>query len=566
LGASATARRGRPNLPPPPPGRSLRLLRRLAVLLLLCAGCPASDPVERLVAQLGDAARREQAIDGLLVLVKQAPKARRDQVKKRVVYALMEAYREDKARPQIVTALALLRDPRAEEVFVAALKDAERGGAHFEAAVRSTRIIGELRLKRTVPVMVSALERALKAPRQDRNTWLERSLVSTLERIEDRQAVPVLIKALQADPALVDFYVSRLAARALGRLRDPKAVKPLVDALGATRHGLLLYEESRRALCRIGSPSVEALLAAVRKLDQRSQRSRAAARAQRTRHVAAALSVLGDLGQAEPLAGLAFPKGPMELRLALGETRLRLEPGGLSEGRPAEDSTTLPAQRPPVPGEAALAILADGKANISSRRRAAELLGWHGKKGLLPLLRPACMAEGPAKQLLCLSVALAYSRAGERLEPLDKLLAAMQDRVSRRQLQVYRARLVVKEACKQQPKCYEDKLTNAKDWRERERAALELGRLAAPASQPHVAVVLARRLSEEHPQVRRAILVSLERMAPRLTDDARGEVRELLAQTAKDVKPHGATPPGLVSRATCLGERLRRTGEDREKQ
>jgi HEAT repeat protein len=513
------------------------------LVVLVCAACSGGDPVDHLVAQLGDDTRREQAIDGLLVLVKQAPKSRRDQVRKRVVYALMEAYRDDKARPQIVTALALLRDPRAEEVFVAALKDADRGGAHFEAAVRSSRIIGELRLERSVPVLVASLERALKAPRQDRNTWLERSLVKALERIGDRRAVEVLIRALRADPARVDFYVSRLAARALGRLGDPRAVKPLVDSLGASRHGLLLFEESRRALCRIGSPAIKPLVAAAR------QRRRA----DQTGHAAAALSVLGDLGRPGPLAGLAGSDDPTEIRLALAGARLRLEPAGT----PAGDAAAAPEA-------AALTILSGRKASLGARRRAAELCGWYGKEGLLPHLRPTCLAEGPTNQLLCLGVALAYSRAGEEAEPLDKLLAAMQDKVSRRQLQIYRARLVVREACGQQPKCYEDKLVNAKDWRERERAALELGRLAGAGSDgPGLAAVLARRLGGEHPQVRRAILVSLERLAPRLTDGARAEVQKHLARISEDAKPHGVTPPGLVSRAICLGERLKRTGSDR---
>jgi hypothetical protein len=200
-----------------------------------------------LTAQLKVPGQREQAIDGLLVLVRQASEAKRPGVTEKVVHALKEAYRDDHCRGEIVAALALLKDPRAEEVFVAALRDADRGGTYFESAVRSARLIGELELRDQVPALVEALRKAHATPRPDRNTWLERSLIQALERLRDRRALEVLAQVLRSDPARQDFYLNRMAGRALGNLADPRAVPALVETLGTSSHGLLLFEENRRA-------------------------------------------------------------------------------------------------------------------------------------------------------------------------------------------------------------------------------------------------------------------------------------------------------------------------------
>lgn len=519
-------------------GHHLRTSLPLLLLSLLTSGCPSGDPVERLVSQLDDAAHRERAIDGLLVLVRQSPARERAAVKLRVVNALADAYREDTARPQIVSALAILRDPAAEEVFVAALKDVERGGAYFEAAVRSARMLGELGLKKQTPVLVETLKRALAAPRQDRNTWLERSVIQALETLGDRRAVPVLIRALDADPSQVDFYVNRLAARALGRMGDRRAVKPLVDSLGATAHGLLLFEESRRALCRIGPPALDGLLSAAAKRDRRGQPER---------NAAAAARVIADIGlprTTAKLAGLVKPRDPAALVLAVAEALLRLGDRG---------------------GEALLLdLVKDPRAGATSRRHAAALLGWYGSaEALVPLLRPSCeKPDGPAGQLVCWGVALAVSRvAGARgVEVLDKLLTSMQDKATRRNLEEYRARFELMQTCDQSLDCYREQLATAKSWRQRERAALALGR----SGDIKVASALARALPEAHPQVKRAILVALEQLAVQgRLEDVRAALVRTFEQQGKDSDPNGATPPSTISRVLCLAERLGRQAHER---
>ena len=58
--------------------------------------------------------------------------------------------------------------------------------------------------------------------------WTVRSqAVSALGKMKDPQAVPPLIKALQ-DPK---GYVRRRAASALGEIKDPRAIEPLIVTL-----------------------------------------------------------------------------------------------------------------------------------------------------------------------------------------------------------------------------------------------------------------------------------------------------------------------------------------------
>lgn len=517
----------------------------VGALLLLGSGCSGNDPLTQLITDLNDPARRERSIDALLVQVRQAPAAKRGRVKEQVVHALCEAYRRDDRRGEIVAALALLKDRRAEQVFVAALKDADRGGDYFEAAVRSARLIGELQLKRHVPTLVTTLRGSHKAPRKDRNTWLERSLIQALDRLGDSRAVPALIEILGADPAKHDFYLNRLAAEALGRLGDRRAIAPLVRTLGVESHGLLLYEENRRALCRIGPSAAEPLALAAEGRGRRGLPQQSAA---------AALRVLGDLGGKRPgeerLLRMLKPDDPDEQRLALAEALLRR--GGAAAG-----------------AKLLQALLERKAAPLTARRRAAELLGWLGSAADLSANQltahcslPARGKPSAARDVLCWSVALAYTRlAGkEGLEQLDRLIAARTDEATRHNLKTYRGRLVLASACGTDAACLLKEL-KAADWRRQERAALELGRSGFALH----AGALARRAQGAHPQVQRAILGALERLEVegKLGSKARTTIGGLLEALAIKEQGDSPPPPAITSLALCLSQRLKRRREEK---
>jgi hypothetical protein len=505
--------------------------RRTLILLALVLGACSRDPAQQLVSQLDEPAKREQAIDGLLQLVRHAPADQRARVKERVVRALIEAYQDDESRPEIVAALAVLRDPRAEGVFVAALRDADRGGTYYEAAVRSARLLGELELRRQVPVLVEALRKAHSSPRPDRNSWLERSLVAALDRLGDRQAVDVLIAVLKTEPVQQDFYLNKMAATALGRLGDPRAVRPLVASLAATSHGLLLFEESRRALCRLGQPAVAELLSAAARRDRRQPEANAIAAAR----------VLGDLserGEAPRVAALLKPKDPDDYRLAVAETLLRL-------GSPT--------------GETALReILASPQSALTARRQAVELLGWFGHAELAgQILDTACAGSGAAQAVLCWSGALAYTRLADDsgLARIDTQIARS-DATTQRYLQTYRPRLAVVATCAGDRDCYMRQLSDG-DWRAAERATLELAH--HPDDRAAISPRLARAYRKAHAQLKLAILIAIEHLVLDNPLSVASSTKVAALLEPPRVEPAGEqTPPAIVSRAICLGERLRR--------
>lgn len=507
---------------------------RLTCSLLFClACCSAGDRLEVLASQLDDRSLREQAIDGLLTLVRRSSKRDRDRVKEQVIHALTKAYRDDHKRGQIVAALALLRDPRAEEVFVASLGDADRGGAYFEAAIRSARLIGELKIRRRVPALVAALRGAIARPRRDHNVWLERTLIQALDRLGDRQAVPMLIEVLKIPPSRQDFYLNRMAAAALGRLGDPRAIAPLVASLGATSHGLMLFEVSRRSLCRIGAAAVPALQAAARKRTRRKAPAPGAI---------GAIRLLGDLGAPaalRPVLDALGPGDPDDFRLAAARSALRL---GLGEGEKLIGELLKRADTP-----------------FHSRREAAELSGWYGLP--LPdarLLETACNQTSVSQDVLCWSLALSRFRTvgPDAAAGLDRLLAARTDPATRHYLRSYRARLAAVNSCEDSG-CLV-KMLNAGDWRIQERAALELGRTRPPGA----GAALAGRLRPGHPQVRRAILIGLERLP--LGRRQRGRVAALLKQFGQSKEAEASTP-GVVSRVLCLKQRLTHSKDPGEK-
>ena len=530
--------------------------RRLIIFISIMAlGCSRQSPLETLFSDLKALSRRERAIDGLLVAVREAPADKQAALRTRVAHALGEAYRLDRHRGAIISALALLKAPEGEEVFSAALADFRRGGEYFEAAIRSARLLGELKLKARIPELVTALEQCLASPRPDRNTWLERTLILALTRLPDKRAVPVLTQVLARAPELQDFYLNKLAARALGGLGDVAAAPALVRALGVGRHGLLLFEESRRALCRLGPAAAAPLRKAAAARDHRGLPGEDAARA---------LTVLGDLGQpgeGRSLEGLAAGEGRTTdtFLLAQGEALLRLGSRG---------------------GVALLQAVLDRKgAPLTSRVEAARLLGLYGQDGDLgQRLLPACKggsASGAA--VLCWRLALAHTRLAnpgkESSSPslLEQVAAARQDAVTAAYLKRYRSRLGVPVKCAGARECLEKHLA-APDWRVRERAALDLGRAAGAEGKggAEMADVLAARYKGEHDQVKQAILVGLERMA--LSGGKARKVLDALPLPRRGLEAKATTvseeeteePPGLSSRLLCLRARLARAAEEQK--
>jgi HEAT repeat protein len=152
--------------------------------------------------------------------------------------------KEAKVREAAAWALGDVRDPRAVEPLVAALKDSDYGVGH--AAAKALVKIGAL----AVEPLVGALK--------ETQSLVRSSAAEALGQIGDPRAVEPLIAALSDSSG---FFVRRLAARALGEIGDPRAVAPLIASLNDEEDSV--RQAAAQALSRLGHSAVEPLVAAL---------------------------------------------------------------------------------------------------------------------------------------------------------------------------------------------------------------------------------------------------------------------------------------------------------------
>lgn len=148
------------------------------------------------------------------------------------------AVREDAA-----TVLGLARDARAVRPLIATLKDPDK--AVRDAAVRALIAIGEA----SVEPLVDCLT--------DSNPTVQEAAASILAAIGDGRVIEALIGVLASPNWIVRMH----AVKGLGRIGDPRAVEPLIpllqDKVKAVR------EDTAAALAHIGRAAVPVLVAAL---------------------------------------------------------------------------------------------------------------------------------------------------------------------------------------------------------------------------------------------------------------------------------------------------------------
>jgi HEAT repeat protein len=153
-------------------------------------------------------------------------------------------------RQAAASALGQIRDARAVEPLIAALKDQDR-------AVRRA-AAGAL-----VQIGARAVEPLIAALRDD--YWaVRRAAAEALGQIGDAPAVEPLIAALKDSAGAV----RRAAAEALGQIGDAPAVEPLIAALMDQGYNHSVYQAAAGALVQIGAPAVEPLIAALKDQDR----------------------------------------------------------------------------------------------------------------------------------------------------------------------------------------------------------------------------------------------------------------------------------------------------------
>jgi HEAT repeat protein len=249
----------------------------------------------------------------------------------------------------------------------------------------------------------------------DRFFW--RGLFGTdTKKLKEKRNVKGLIFALKSKDPAVQYD----AAEALGELGDARAVEPLITALKNDELSGVRWKAAE-ALSKIGTPSVDALIGALRHHDD-DVRWKAAI----------ALGEIGDSRAVEPLIGLLcdedrFVKGRAAHALGLiGEEAvdplihaLREGDGNLRWGA----AIALGKIRDKRAIQPLIRALADKYENV--RAESATSLAGIGKPALAPLLDFLKFSGGPAQ--LEVVTALGELKDSEAIHPLIQMLENADD-------------------------------------------------------------------------------------------------------------------------------------------
>jgi HEAT repeat protein len=161
------------------------------------------------------------------------------------------------------------------ESLLAVVKDWEKKSADLRVAC--VEILGEIKDKRAVPVIMSTLE--------EKKMTMRYNAAKALGKIGDNRAVPALIKALNDSEWEVRFYT----AEALGNIGDSSASKPLANVLLTDSH-----KDVRLA-------AIEALDKIAGKSEYRAVISALSDADPKVRGYAAELSASWELADAQPI-------------------------------------------------------------------------------------------------------------------------------------------------------------------------------------------------------------------------------------------------------------------------
>jgi HEAT repeat protein len=449
---------------------------------------------------------------------KSLSKARRPQDKVRVIETLRSSgHLNASFLPMLHEQLASERKPEVRAAVARALRDMKN------------------------PASVGPLGSAVDVGASDSATsQMNKELASALGEIGDPKAVPVLMKLMAAR----DNYTRIEAVEALGRMRVPEAVEPLVqlatdegtepflnrkaiEALGRIgdaravptllrmltkeRKGVSFYVESSFSLFQLGQPAADALLAALEGKDPELTQWVRKNGINPASYAFKAAEILGDLRERRA-------EGALVQQLAFKDEDPRIQAGVRARAADALARMRSAAAVKPLAalvsepdagvrreyahaltrlgGREAIPALekAAGQGDWYAREAALEALTMLGDERELPAVERLAAAE-PAK-----TAAECAELGGEGCDDPAALGKKRTETIAR-----HGKRLEAAKTCGTDAGCWAKKLQDA-DMGVVERAAMEVGRSKTAA---HVGALLGR-MTEKDPDTRMALILGVE--------------------------------------------------------
>lgn len=250
----------------------LSSLFALSVFTTACGQPPDEYAYETHIANIRDATNKGNGFSGMKSLVKtvitspdNAPRIQ--EFVEKVIPVFEEAW--DGAPEHQVNMLEMLRDigrPEGAGLWkkaLATLDGSEEGRKRVLLALSG---IQRSKSKDTVDAVLGLFEGLVKDPGKDKGKAegeIRMELAKTLGMLKDTKAVPALIAALEQPTEMRPPAIHRAVAEALGQLRDPKAVEPLVIANFSIADELSTKNLGNRvklALVSIGEPAIPRLI------------------------------------------------------------------------------------------------------------------------------------------------------------------------------------------------------------------------------------------------------------------------------------------------------------------
>lgn len=476
-----------------------RVTLSLALALALLSGCK-SDPntPEYWEKKLSDAKRGDAKIQVVEAL-------RTSGNLKESFLPMLHQQLTTQKRPEVKAALARavgdLKSPSSLQPLQAAL-DPE--ATDTDTALANKELVAALG-KLGDPKAASALTGMLKA--KDSYTRIE--AIQALGLLRAPEAVEPLLKLASNEDT--EPFLHKKAIEALGRIGDARAVPLLMRMLTKERQGISFYVESSYALYQVGAPAAEAVIAAME-----NRNAELAKWAQDNGVNPASYAMKG----AQILGDLRDPRGEAVLIKQLGFTNEDPRIQALVRMQAAEALGRMRSQAAVRPISA---LLTEEEPTVrSSYVRALVLLG---SRDAVPALQKAAeKGDWYAREVAMRGVAL-LSEAQE--QPLFTRWAQAEPAVTAKECQdsggdgcenpdtlgMKRAEVILRyakvpeavKACGVDDGCWSRKLAD-KEASVVERAALMLGR----SRNPQHAAALAERLSEKDLDARFALIQSLD--------------------------------------------------------